>query len=73
MRLPHGEVKASIYGNCDGFTSVGVVFDDATITVACHGSSQAEDCFRLDRHDYSQLDSQISQLSNTATEFSFIS
>lgn len=46
--------------NCDGFTSVGVVFDGAAITVACRGSSQAEDGFCFDSHNFSQLGPQIS-------------
>lgn len=58
---------------CDEFTSVGVVFDDGASTVACHGSSQADDCFHFDSYLQSAGSSDfLTKLSNTATTFIFI-
>lgn len=47
--------------NCDGLGSVGVVFENADITAAGHGSSQAEEGF----HFHSQLQAALSSDSLT--------
>ena len=52
--------------------AVGAVSDDAHITVACHGSFRAVNCFHFDS-DHQSASVIVTQLSYAETDFIFIS